>query len=226
RLVRLGRAAVAREAAARNAEDVLVAGVLRLAVADAAIARRVARHRLQLADVAVRLAALRVAADADRITAGLVADDRLARTTGQTARAAAVLVLQADVADDVASARGLADQHRRRTVRRAVAAAARAATGGQTGVVQLEAAVRDHAATENPVDLTAVRRAAGRIRVADSELLVHLLVADASAAVAAARADVAGLTAERARRADAAFAELRAAVAVLRAAVAERLAVV
>ena len=80
--------------ASRDAHVVLLAGVLGLAVAAAAIARRVARHRLQLAHVAVGLAAHRVAADAERRRGRDDARDGLPGAARQARRAAAIAVRQ------------------------------------------------------------------------------------------------------------------------------------
>jgi hypothetical protein len=67
--------------ASRYAHVVLVASVLRFTVSRAAIARRAAGHRGELADVTVGLAAHRQAADSNRIRRRDNARDRLARAT-------------------------------------------------------------------------------------------------------------------------------------------------
>ena len=210
--------------APRDAHVVLLARVHRLAVAAAAVARRVARRRLQLANIAVGLAAHRVAADADGRRRRDVAGDRLSRPAGEARGAAAVAVVRAQVADDVAAARGLTDQRARRAPRGARAAAARAAARRQAGLVDREAAIGNGAAAELAVDDAAVGRSARRVDAARSEGRSHGDRARSRTAIRGPRAGVSCLPAERRGLARPVRAERRAAVAARRAGVAEGLA--
>ena len=88
------------------------------------------------------------------------AGDRLSRAARQARRAAAIGIRRAEIADDVAAARRLADEDAGRSPRRAGAAAARSAAGGQSRCVEDDAAVGGGAPAELPVDDTAVGRAA------------------------------------------------------------------
>jgi hypothetical protein len=201
-----------------------MAGVPRLAVATAAIARRIAGHCLQLANVAVRLAAHGIATHPDGARRSDDARDRLARTPGQSVRSAAIAVLRAQIADDVATACRLADEHAGRSPRRACAAAASPPTGRQTSLVRSTARCA-FAPAELPVVQTAVGGPAGRRGRACAERLARgYRAADARAAIGAGGARIAGLRAEGGRLASAACAPSGAALTVGRAAVAKRFA--
>src|SRR5690606_1797393 len=112
------------DAATRDAEAVLVTGIELQHVARAAVRVRVALHRLQAADRAGRRARVAVVAATHRVPGLLAAHDIRERVVGVAGTAAAVGVLVAELAGGAASARRLADQHARRTVREAGAAAA------------------------------------------------------------------------------------------------------
>src|SRR5262249_21928349 len=118
RHARTSRLDAAQPRAARYADVVRLARIDLIAVARAAVARLSARHVLQLADLAVRLARVprfvlvhRVRAESDRASAR---DGAGAHVT-----ATAIRVLRAKVARHVATARRLAHEQARRSEGRA-----------------------------------------------------------------------------------------------------------
>ena len=168
-----------------NADVVLFARVLGLAIAAAAIARRITRRRLEFANVTVRLAAHRVATHTDCARGRDDARDGLARTPGQPFRSAAVAVLRAQVADDVAAACGLAHEHSRGSPGRARAAATRPATKRQGSALVWRGACGPRPSTELSVGQAAVRRPAGRRTGAGADHLPGRHRAPAGAAAGA-----------------------------------------
>jgi len=205
-------AARAKAVAARHAERV---ELTHAGVADGAAAvvtrRRVSARLVVLvvADVALGVARLRVAAHADGIGVVLLEALHVA-IAGQAGagRAAAVAIGMADVAVDAAALGGLADLHAGRRVGLAQAAAAIATAGAHRAV-----------------DAGRAQRAAGHRMVAEADRVAGHDVAEIAAALVVVRARIAVLDAVRRRAAHVVrVAQGRAAIAVAAARVAVGLA--
>ena len=163
---------------------------------------------LVVADVALRVAAGRITADADALTRLLLAAHLAVAGESGPRRAAAVVVLAAQAAVRVATRRGLAHRDAAVAVRCAQPAAAAAA-----------------AVTHGAVDLARAIRGSGRRLAAGPEARAVANRTARRAALRVARADVAGLGTERGAQAAATLvAQLRAALAVVAALVAGSLA--
>ena len=186
-----------RGGAPRDTHVVLLAGVLGFAISAAAAARRVARRGLQLAHVAVRLAARGVATHPNGGGKRDHARHGHSRSAGKPRGATAVAVARAHVADDPAPARRLANEHARRAEGSARAAAAGATACRETSVPEHDAAVGRRTPTEFSVDQAAIGGTAGRRRTACAKRLVCGLRTRTRAAVAVRGACVARLPAER-----------------------------
>ena len=204
-------ALVAEGVAPRHAESIELAAILAGDAPAAIVPRRRDRAGVVLvvADVALRVAAGGVTADADGEPCLDLADDVSVARHSAAGGAAAVRVLRAEVPVDVTALGGLADLH----------------AGGAVGSAQTTAAIAAagaHGAVETSV---AERGARGR-RAAGAERGARGDRAHASAAIGALGAGVAVLDAEGRgdRAAPRRVAELRAALRALRARVAGRLA--
>lgn len=199
-----GFAAVRAETvAARHAEGIQLANSRVTDASAAIVARRrgAARVVLVVTDIALRIAAPRVAADADRRALVLFADDVAVTREARASRSAAVTRLATEIAVHVAARRRLTDHHASGAVGRAEAAATVVAGTAQGAVYAVLAIGRPR-----------------RRRITGTESLAARDGARARATVGRFGAHVARLNAERrSELAVAAGAKPRATVSVRRA---------